>query len=88
MIEQFVIRKPSKDCEIVDVMIEPREDDVDPVAWAVSHVLTGTVAELLEETRVQLKREADPDVLDWPTASIVIYDRFDHSEIARGSVAD
>lgn len=88
MSEQFVIREPSKACEIVDVVIEPREHDVDPVAWAVCHVLTGTVAELFEETRAQLKREADPDALNWPRASIVIYDRFDHSEIARGSVAD
>jgi hypothetical protein len=85
MNEELDIIEPSKAGEIVEVIIQPGDDDVDPVLWDDCRVLTGTVVELLEEVRKLVKYE--DDIMSWPTGSIVIYDKFDRSEIGRCSLA-
>lgn len=82
--------QPTKAGAIVDVLIEPGDPHIDPLLWSWNHKLTGTVAELLEETRAQVKADwlNEPDIIDWPTASIRIVDKFDNSEICRCGIAD
>lgn len=83
-------RKPAKAGENVDVLIEPHDPTIDPVLWIWNHKLTGTVSALLEQTRAEVKKgwQEEPDIIDWPAASIRIIDNFDNSEICRCSIAD